>query len=396
MDSTFKFRQNLSSKEFGFLLYHTFPKGVISKPSVLEIQSGTAKCTGGSYIMYNGEKKYGVVVDLGEDSATSVSIQEQDVGNYLYIRYRYSESADGSVYLSVHPFDMSDIRSVPKEDFIRLGRILKDENTNLFFLDDSCIEYSLLRNHNYNMDASRSLAPEVLCMFSYNITDPNQKVIAKLTGEFITDSVVVSNPSLDTSVVTFGDGYKESIKSSGAYFVFLDSTGRLQLCKDSTPRGTKFIIAEKSANSNFRVYSNPRYGTLDLNSFELNKITLSNIPDKSMLPSLKDCTDIIEGSTDPYSQKTNYGKLLKAQMELIDKLIGICNDQEKRIQILEDKCTALNSNYHSQGKDYLDVVNLRLNGELIAESLSSFGSQNKPLNKLYVKDTLVTDTLSIQ
>ena len=176
----------------------------------------------------------------------------------------------------------------------------------------------------------------------------------------------------------------------------MDSTGRLQLCKDSTPRGTKFIIAEKSANSNFRVYSNPRYGTLDLNSFELNKITLSNIPDKSMFPSLKDCTDIIEGSTDPYSQKTNYSKLLKAQMELIDKLIGICNDQEKRIQILEDKCKALNSNYHSQGKDYLDVVNLRLNGELIAESLSSFGSQNKPLNKLYVKDTLVTDTLSIQ
>ena len=365
MRSTFHYRQELRSTEFGTLLYDILPSGIYKTPS-LSVQGSNIIMTGGTFLLKDnsGGMNFAIRVSY-EDNETLESLDSipDSLPAYIYLVFTYNSTQAVAPSLRVSG-------TLPVEgEYILLGRILTGNQIDTTSSD--------LRGPG----------------FSY----PNP-IISSLNYSNETLDVVFSGYCQNNNTFSVVNNFHQTgVAVSNGYALYIDQNGNPALMSydagGSYPSMGRTILAYKTAGANlFTIVRYPNHAEYTADSFYLPSASLSS--NESILD------NIYADSSTSNAQGAILSKVIQRLVVEVQTLRDEINQAKIDISNLQamvggmgDTITVTNlivtnSANFSGATVNLSNTNINMNN-------STLGSRSNPIYDLYVTHVLYADDVRL-
>lgn len=369
MKSTFHYRQELRSTEFGTLLYDILPSGIYRNPS-LTSSGGHIVMTGGTFLLKDNTDNMNFIIRVSYDDSERVESIDTIPGTlpaYIYLEFTYNPAMEVEPSLRVQ-------QSLPSgTEYILLGRLMANNVIDTTTNDRRGGGYSypnpIISSLVYNVNAS---GLEGSLDVTFNGYCQNNSTLS-LIPNFHQDSVLVSQ------------GYALYIDQNGnPALMDYDSSG-------SFPSMGRTLLAYKDRNSNlFTVQNFVGHAEITADSLRLPSATLT--ANEAILDAIY---------TDP-STTNSQGAILS---KVIQRLVTEVQALRDELNTLRADHNSLDTKVANMSNDF-STVNLKVsgsanftgsnvdfsNGTLIFTN-TDFGTDKQPLSSLYVENVLYATKL---
>lgn len=394
MKSTFHYKQELKSSEFGTLLKDLLPAGIYRTPSIT-VQDSTVTVTGGTYLFYNSSSEEGensnpefaICVRFEQGDSRQISESSMD-GKYVCLSYQYSGSINDTVSISLQDSPSSDGK------YITLGRIKGAS------IDTSFADY---RGPGYSYPN-----PEVTELV-YTPNSTLSKLAVAVSGYYLTNSGLKTIPRKEFN----------SLDNSHGYYVYVDQEGSLQVADLGTGSGSKIPIAEllgrkviayKDPGSDvFAIVRFPTRGELTAASLSISPVTpgqdtdaLNNIYDRaktatsgsvysSGLPVLENVVHRLVAEVQ--ALRKELGKKPDSGKTVWERLKAEENATEAAKESITTNNLTVNSSFKTSGASTISGDVTFDNATITMKNGTNLGSRTNPIENMYVSNVLYAENL---
>ena len=377
MKSTFSVRQELRSLEFGTLLYEVVPKGVYVAPSLTVTGSGVTM-SGGTFLFYDntGNIEHAVRISFDDTETIGTSTGAPSAGQYLSIEFSYNVNAANAPSL-VLSSSRPDTSNNSKQ--ILLG-VIRSNGSGLF-VDTTDME---MRGPSYSYPSPG------ISSLSYDST--TGQLVVNFAGYFQTNGSLTLIDQLSTT----------GINKANAYQIYIDQTGTAQVRQTPSTETNmgKNILAYKTAGADTFIiipYSNRAEITSD--SLTLSSVSLTQ--NTNTLNSIYTSSETVNPVGEAVLSKVV--QRLVTEVQALRRELGAKTDTAGsdtvygRLKHVENSTGGLGDTIET--KNLIVTNKTDIKGEVnftdatLTFDNTDFGSENKPLNKLFVEDVLYATSL---
>lgn len=378
MKSTFSYRQELRSLEFGNLLFDIIPSGVYKAP-VLSIVDQHVQMNGGTFLIKNNStdeelKEFIIRIsfDPEETLTTAETVSEDIFPQYVWLEYTYTQS------IGVQP-SIKLGSTKPSEPAVLIARINRGAETG------------------YTIDQGTTVdmrGPGI----SYSSPAISNLEYSPTYGASGTGTLTVSFSTYfnnNQNLATVQNLSVASVEVAKSYGIYIDQTGTPKLITpfDSThPAMGRNILAYKAAGDRaFTIPPFPLRAEITADTLSMSRPTTEPSANKTTLKTLYDDSTIKNENGEIVLDNVIY-RLVAEIQRLTNELDTLTNN----FNTLKNKVDGFASNFAtsnltvsgSGSKVDFSSAELNFSGAKLDLEGSTLGSNTKPIDSMYINNVL--------
>ena len=371
MKSTFHYRQDLKSSEFGTLLYDIIPSGIYKTPQ-LTVTNSHIVMTGGTFLLKDNTDNMNFIIRVSyENNETLESLDtvpdSVTTPYYIYLVFTYNPAMEVAPTLRVGA-------SLPESgtEYVLLGRLLSNN-----VIDTTT---------NDKRGGGYSYPNPIISSLTFTPVDNTQGTLDVVFNGYCQNNSTLS---------LINSFHQENVAISAGYALYIDQTGKPALMdynpSSAYPSMGRTILAYKAPGATlFTVQNYVNRAEITADSLFLASATLTS--NETVLDS------IYTDSSTSNAQGAILSKVVQRLVTEVQALRDELNTLRSNHESLNSKVTNMSSSFTTgnltvTSKATFTGVNADFSNATVTFTNSNFGTKSNPLSSLYVENVLYATSL---
>lgn len=371
MKSTFHYRQDLKSSEFGTLLYDIIPSGIYKTPQ-LTVTNNHIVMTGGTFLLKDNTDNMNFIIRVSyEDNETLESLDTVPASvttpYYIYLVFTYNPA------MEVAPT-------------LRVGASLPDSGTEYVFLGRLLSNNVIDTTTNDKRGGGYSYPNPIISSLTFTPVDKTQGTLDVVFNGYCQNNSTLS---------LINSFHQENVAISAGYALYIDQTGKPALMNynpsSAYPSMGRTILAYKAPGATlFTVQNYVNRAEITADSLFLASASLTS--NETVLDS------IYTDSSTSNAQGAILSKVIQRLVVEVQALRDELNTLRSNHESLNSKVTNMSSSFTTgnltvTGKATFTGANADFSNATVTFANSNFGTKSNPLSSLYVENVLYATSL---